>query len=213
MFIADLPKYDDAAQIKKEILNYSYHLGRSNAFNSRALRSGWKAAGLFPWNPEMGLNSSHIQRPAARPPTPQSTSNSNFDSTPRSSRTLCKTIQSIRRLGSVDTAKERSYISQLREAGRVIDSLNAKVANLESENTRWKTQATSNSSNRRRRVPVDPCTTWASIESIVEARGLLALQEQRNAFRGSEVQAENISAEKSSRTSEGHLFTWQLDVY
>ncbi|KAI1006967.1 hypothetical protein K3495_g1257 [Podosphaera aphanis] len=183
--IADLAKYDDAAQIKKENFINCYHLARSNTFNSRVLRSSWKAAGLFPWNLEKGLNSSQIQRPATRPTTPQSISNSNSYSTPRSSRTIYKAIQSIRGLGSVDIAKERSYIPQLREAGRVIDSLNAKVANLESENTRWKTQAASNSSNRRRRVPVDPNTTFASIESIVEARGSQALQEQRDALRGS----------------------------
>ncbi|KAI1000387.1 hypothetical protein K3495_g7808 [Podosphaera aphanis] len=176
---ADLAKYDDAAQIKKETFINCYHPARSNTFNSRVLRSGWKAAVRL----EV------------------------------SSRTMCTTIQSIRRLGPVDTAKERSYISQLGEAGRVIDSLNARVANLESENARWKTQAASNSSNCRRGVPVDPNTTFASIESIVEAKGSQALREQRDAFRGSEIQAENISAEFSSRTFEEHLFTWQLDGY
>ena len=50
--IAELAHLDDAATVKKQRFVSCYHLAWMDTFNTRVLRSGWKAAGLFPWDPK-----------------------------------------------------------------------------------------------------------------------------------------------------------------
>jgi len=69
--IMELAQYDDAAPVKKRRFVNRYQQAREEIFNPRYLRVGWKAVGLFPWNPEKALNSSqvHPNRPASDLPS------------------------------------------------------------------------------------------------------------------------------------------------
>jgi hypothetical protein len=68
--ISDLASLDDAALVKKQRFLECYHLGRLDTFNERVLQSGWKAAGICPYNPQKGLDSSQIQQQQLPPVTP-----------------------------------------------------------------------------------------------------------------------------------------------
>jgi hypothetical protein len=57
--IADLAYLDDAAPMKKGRFVQAYQKSRMETFTSHTLCAGWAAAGLFPWDLNKTLNSSH----------------------------------------------------------------------------------------------------------------------------------------------------------
>ena len=59
--IAALSFLDDAAPVKKVRFIQCYFRARSECLVPRILKSGWVAAGLFPWNPEKGMKSSQLR--------------------------------------------------------------------------------------------------------------------------------------------------------
>ncbi|KAI1002841.1 hypothetical protein K3495_g5365 [Podosphaera aphanis] len=189
--IADLAKLDNASAVKKQKFVTCYQDARNDTFNPRLLKSGWKVAGLFPWNPEKGINSSQVPPPTGRPPTSLSNPNSVSDESPCSSRKIYKSIQLIRESGAEESPRERRYIRKLHEAGRVIDSLNTEVADLQAEVALLKPCQDSNSNLRCRGVQVDPSTKFANIQSIVEVQDAQAALEQMDRLRESESQAGN----------------------
>ena len=68
--IAKLASLDDASLVKKQRFITCYNLARKETFTPRQLRVGWKAAGIYPYNPQKALNSSQVQAPTQRSFTP-----------------------------------------------------------------------------------------------------------------------------------------------
>ena len=58
--IAKLSALDDAAPIKKERFITCYNNAREEGLKSQVIRSGWRAAGLCPYNPSRDLDSSQV---------------------------------------------------------------------------------------------------------------------------------------------------------
>jgi hypothetical protein len=54
--IAALASLDDASPVKEQRFLTCYNLARRETFNPRLLLTGWKSAGLIPYNPQKGLN-------------------------------------------------------------------------------------------------------------------------------------------------------------
>jgi hypothetical protein len=68
--IAASASLDDASPDKKQYFVTCYHLARKKTFTPRLLRVGWETAGLYPYNPSKGLDSSQIQGSKPRQVTP-----------------------------------------------------------------------------------------------------------------------------------------------
>ena len=112
-----------------------------DTFNTRVLRSGWKTAGLFPWDPKKGLNSSQVPKPKQHPLTPAQTTNSTLDDSPRSSSQVYQVIQQVRDPHSPDSPRKKFLKRKFRETGRVLDSLNTRLALLEEKNLQLESRA------------------------------------------------------------------------
>ena len=69
--IEELATIDDAAPVKKERFIRAYAKAREEAFTERVIRAGWRATGIYPYNPELVLSSSQVFRPATPPQRPQ----------------------------------------------------------------------------------------------------------------------------------------------
>ena len=104
--ITDLAHLDDAAPVKKQRFLSAYNQSRIEALTERVLRSGWKASGLVPWNPDKGLNSSQVaqspetspKRLSTPPPSALRSGTTRIDvRTPSNSRELLKTAQSLKK--------------------------------------------------------------------------------------------------------------------
>lgn len=68
--IAALASLDDASPVKKQRFLTCYNSARLETFKPRLLLTGWKSAGLIPYNPQKGLNSSQIPASKQRAKTP-----------------------------------------------------------------------------------------------------------------------------------------------
>ncbi|KAL1954182.1 hypothetical protein VTO42DRAFT_1538 [Malbranchea cinnamomea] len=69
--LADIASLDDGAPVKKRHFLQIYNQARTDTLTPRVIRGGWKAAGLAPWNPATGLNSSQLRiQQATRASTP-----------------------------------------------------------------------------------------------------------------------------------------------
>jgi hypothetical protein len=49
--IAVLSSLDDAAPVKKHHFIKCYHLAREEGLTPKAIKSGWRTSGIYPWNP------------------------------------------------------------------------------------------------------------------------------------------------------------------
>jgi hypothetical protein len=84
--IRDLSYLDNAAPIKKRRFIQCYEQTHEDVLTLRIIKNRWKAAGLIPYNPSKGLNSSQlqIQASASHSQTPvQSSISSDILSTPQ----------------------------------------------------------------------------------------------------------------------------------
>jgi len=75
--IADLAAFDNAAYVKKERFVKAYAKARQDSLSARNVRSGWKKAGIVPFNPQVPLSSphmaSHHREVSPPPPLPTGT--------------------------------------------------------------------------------------------------------------------------------------------
>src|SRR6266702_8203117 len=62
--IAELACIDDAALIKKHCFIKYYYKVRGEGLTVRTIKSGWRASGIYLWNPRKGLESSQVKKKA-----------------------------------------------------------------------------------------------------------------------------------------------------
>ncbi|KAI1000494.1 hypothetical protein K3495_g7701 [Podosphaera aphanis] len=83
--MADVTKFDNVSAVKKQKFVTCFHDARIDTLNPRLLKSGGKAAGVFPWSPEKGIKLAQVPHPIERPWTPLSNPNPISDESPRGS--------------------------------------------------------------------------------------------------------------------------------
>ena len=74
--IANLARYDDAAAVKKSKFLKTYEKASNEGLSSVRIRAGWKAAGIYPWDPRKVIRShqvlQNLQNEQILPTTPPS---------------------------------------------------------------------------------------------------------------------------------------------
>jgi hypothetical protein len=170
--IIELAALDDSAPIKKKRFIECYYLARAESLTARVIRGGWKAAGLYPWNPEKVLGSSQVKQPhIPRPTTPPSRKHTLPDDnetlqTPQKPQHIYTAIQSISKRQKID----RDTRNLLQKAGKSIGRLNMIQAGHEATIQQQKAQLEALVAKKpRKKVVVDLNTRFAEIESIREA--------------------------------------------
>ncbi|KAI0991295.1 hypothetical protein K3495_g16892, partial [Podosphaera aphanis] len=197
--ISDLAYLDDAAPIKKRRFLAAYNQARTEALTSRVLRSGWKAAGLVPWNPEKGPKSSQVLQPIWN--------NTGIYNSPKSARELHETMRSLKRRKNND----RGWVSLVTKAGKAIAMGNAQQARdqdkINSEDCQIR-QLTTKSSQKM--VPADPNTRFATIEQIKQAQAEQRVCEALLASGKLELEAKKAAEAMMNVSLQACQFEWQL---
>lgn len=208
--ISKLSSLDDASPVKKQRFVTCYNLARKETFTPRLLRVGWKAAGIYPFEPSKGLNSSQVQASKLRPstPPPQQETNPIFI-TPKSSRFIDQATKSIRK----KSGEKQALYQALHKAGHAIDSLNASHVALEHRNTQLQSQLDQLTTKRRRKVPVNPNTQFANIDNIIMAKQAQAVLEAQEAAKQVRYDATAAARELEQQSFESLQFEWQIDNF
>jgi hypothetical protein len=208
--IAALASLDDASPVKKQRFITCYNSARKETFTPRLLRVGWQAAGLYPYNPAKGLNSSQVQGSKPRQVTPpQRQESPPIFGTPKSSQHIHTTTQSIRK----KQGEKQALYQCLHKAGHAIDQLNAKQIALQHRNAQLQAQIEGLAIKRRKKVPIDPNLQFATVETVIKAREALAAQEAQEAARQTRYDAATAARELANQSFESLQFEWQIDNF
>jgi hypothetical protein len=207
--IQALSALDDAAPIKKERFVVSYNKARAEGLSERVIRAGWKAAGLYPYNPDAVLLSSQVTGRPVTPPAasqPLAISEQGF-CTPQSSQALRKAQQQL--LSSEFLSRSTRLV--LSKAGKAIAEANTRAALLTAENQRFKYQLDRCQTTRvRKRVQINPNERFSNVESIKAAVDrAAALQAQRTSI-SAEKEAEKAAIAAAALTLSSMCTEWQM---
>jgi len=208
--ISELSCLDDAAPVKKQRFIIAYNLAREEALTDRTLRSGWKAAGIFPWNPEKGLKSSQVKQPIqTRQCTPpaQLANLQGFINTPKSSQELYRSTRSIQKSKGTD----RDWCRLAMKAGKAISLLNTQHA-LDQQTLRVQSaQIKQLSINKtRKKITVNPNTRFANIEQIKQAQIEQAARQAELDAKEPELEAKRAAEAILSMSLQACQFEWQI---
>jgi hypothetical protein len=118
-------------------------------FIPRLLRVGWKAAGIYTYNPQKALNSSQVKAPIQRSSTPPLPSQNNLVTTPKGSRHIHQQATSIRKSSGQNQALFH-VLHKVGQVGQAIGLLNAKNVAIEAHDAQLKAQIYTLSTKRRR---------------------------------------------------------------
>ncbi|KAI0996103.1 hypothetical protein K3495_g12078 [Podosphaera aphanis] len=132
--IQTLASIDNAAPVKKERFITSYNKARIEGLSGRVIRAGWRASGLCPYNPELVLQSTHVQarRAATPPPIPPNNLSHEVPMTPKRSQDLYRSQKLLER--DVNLGRSTRYL--LAKAGKAISRGNTEIAQLRASNAR-----------------------------------------------------------------------------
>ena len=181
--IADLASLEDSAPIKKLRFIQYYAAARETGLSSDHIKSGWKASGIYPWNPQKVLPSRQVRQSTTKQPTtvttgPSTPARVDLDSAivpPMNSRHLRAQINALsqsdrlsrstrllfskttKTLGALEFAQTNQTL-EIQKQSKVIEDYNAK---------------------KRRKVTVDSNETFASIGQIIEAQRKIEANEAR----------------------------------
>jgi hypothetical protein len=125
--IAELAYLDDSAPVKKNRFVQCYNSARQEGLTERVIRSGWKAAGICPWNPSKVLLSSQVRSRPKTPPRKPILDQSNINPlliTPRKPQQLHLIAQCLQK--SQQLSREVRVVFQ--KTRKVIAELNARQA-------------------------------------------------------------------------------------
>jgi hypothetical protein len=198
-----------AAPVKKHRFIKYYHLAREEGLTPKTIKSGWRASGIYPWNPQKGLRSSQVKTKAiTNPPSPPSPNHDDIDvlATPKSHHDVYHMIQSLDN-GHM-TQRETQAI--LRKAGKRIGQLAAQNAVSESKIRSLEAQLEElRGPKTRKRVVVDPNTKFANIDAIKKAMDEATEQEARIKAREPEKEAKKTADELAKAKMQDFMFEWQ----
>jgi hypothetical protein len=164
--VQELAALDDAAKVKKERFIWGYNKARIDSTTPRAISSGFKAAGLVPFNPDKVLNSSFVHQVEKTTTTPTKASGnrrikSNSPRTPKRASDWSRIASDI---GS------RSARKLLRRTGRHFERLTIEITQKDTEIRQLQAKLTPFLNKlKRKKVPVAPQEQFVNIEAIKAA--------------------------------------------
>jgi hypothetical protein len=193
--IAELAVFDDASKVKKERFITAYRHARDESLTERVIRSGFRKAGLIPYNPEVVLQSPFVKQAIVNEPTsikqeikPLKTSNS--PKTPKKYQDFQKWTKETR---AVTNSPQRSF---LLKAGRQFDSLTTQMVSKDYKIRQLEAQLEAlQLKKKRKKVIISPTEQFVTIEAI---RATQKEEEEKEAAKKQKAQKQTKNQPKPS---------------
>jgi hypothetical protein len=161
---------EDSAPVRKARFIQYYNIARTQGLSRSNIIAGFKATGIWPYNPAKGLNSSQLLK---EPPLQLRQQSSDQQSTPIQESVLLQTPQSQRLIYIMisalqkEQALSRSCVLALKKAGKAIGRLSAQYAEQQAINKHQNLIIQeARHEKSRKRVQVDPNLQFANVEQI-----------------------------------------------
>ena len=173
--IAALASLSDSAPIKKARFLEYYNKARNEGLTEPNIRAGWKAAGIYPWDPRKVIRSSQVKNatpslpltmPQTIPTTPKTTRIDGVITTPQNHRDLAQQFQQI--VGSEEVSISMRTLVQ--KASKTIEIYTVKNVEQHRLITTQSSQIEHLSNKRKKKVAIDSNIQFANIANIVKAQ-------------------------------------------
>lgn len=188
--IEELSFLEDAAPVKKIRFVRYYNEARKEAFTPQYIKTGWRAAGLYPWNPQKILRSSRVtQTPATPKKRPRSPTESTFN-TPRNKKQLREIELAIAEM----TPGTRTHRFALRKITKGFEQIHFEQALTAKQLMAQQLQSKEKEASSVKQKPIpDPNTTFLQLPDILEAQKA-AVEAAEEEARQEAVRAANRAA-------------------
>jgi hypothetical protein len=168
--IADLARYEDSAPVKKIRFVQYYDKARRESLTPFYIRAGWKAAGIYPWDPRKVLRSSQVVQNERThgvqtlvTPTKRKQSPDVNIATPQNRQDF---LRSVRQSTHQETVS-RPIRLLLQKASKAIDRFHVQEAISMKKLSVYELKLAELHQKKRRKVAIDANQAFASIESIM----------------------------------------------
>lgn len=176
--LTNLTRFDDTSAVKKAQFLQLYQKASSEGLTSYQIKAGWKASGIYPWNPRKAIQSRLVLQPSQQPPEPPSTptsrkrrlSQSALDHTPRHRRDFSHSIQALLQQETI-SRPVRTFLSKV---AKTIDRITWDSVQKDLQLAKQKTQIDAITTRKRKDRVIDCNEQFASIETIQAARAAVA---------------------------------------
>jgi hypothetical protein len=195
-----------------------YNNARNEGLSPSNIRSGWRAAGLYPWGPQRVLRSSQVTQISQNAPQePQA-----LETQPICKRKASLTLdiitpQNRRQLqANLDLISESYELPQVarilfQKTGKGFDALHVREAQQTQQISRFSERIKQMDHKKQKKVAVDPNDGFADIEKIATAHRAVAAQ-AKAWQRQNSVRARRLA---SNRMIEGrmedYMVNWQIN--
>lgn len=159
---------EDSAPVKKQRFLEYYQKARNSALHRSNILSGFKTAGIVPWDPQKVLSSPFILQSSSdnddiRPTSPNRLKiQQTVPYTPSNRRTLFQAIAIV----DSSTCINRDVRQLLFKTGRAFDRLHFKLATSQQQLASYKRQVDDYTAKSKRKEPVDLNKVFVDIEDI-----------------------------------------------
>lgn len=207
--ITVLASLDDATPVKKRFFVKYYNLTCQQDLTEHVIRSGWKAAGLVPWNPNIALDSSQIIQPRpTTPPQPKRPRPEDFTfTTPRKPQQFQRTIQCLEQGQKLS----RDCRVALQKAGKVVEELIMENVKKETVLRGLESRLEGlQSKQAKKKITVDPNNQFARVEEIKQALDQAKSAQAQQAEKEAEQEAQRAVEALSQYRLEDCMHSWQL---
>lgn len=176
--IANLSRFEDSAQVKKIRFIQYYNTARKEGLTSSTIKSGWRAAGIVPWDPRKVIRSSQVpqEHTQAVPQTPrrkQRLSTEGLYTTPQNRRDFERLASLLP--ASIET--NRTIRTVLQKASKAIDRFHHQSVIQSRTMKAYEIQIQEHKNKRRKKVAIDANETFATVEKIIATKAVVALNQ------------------------------------
>jgi ribosome recycling factor len=211
--IANLSRFEDSAHIKKIRFIQYYDKAREIGLTPSIIRSGWRAAGIEPWDPLKVITSSQVPQQQAQDitQTPQRKSQLAIElclTTPQNRRDFDRLVDLL--LPSIES--QRSTRMVLKKASKAMDRLHHHHVIQSQTITAYETQIQELKNKRKKKATIDSNEGFASMERIIATKAVVALQQPLWDEQKAAQDARNVSNALQANQMAAHMFEFhQLD--
>ncbi|OQU94254.1 hypothetical protein CLAIMM_00635 isoform 2 [Cladophialophora immunda] len=168
--LISVQRFDDASRVKKTRFLQIYQKASQEGLSVANIKSGWKASGVYPWNPRHAIRSSLVLKDAViaqiTPRTPPSRKRNALESDVYLSPSNRRNFDSSVHRATHQETLSRSFRTFLNKTSRQLDRLQWENRQKDDQIASLKTQLERSKAQRQKGKAIDANQTFASIESI-----------------------------------------------
>lgn len=213
--LADLARFDDAAPIKKTKFLQIYQKASQEGLTTANIKAGWKASGIYPWNPRLPIRSSQVlankEKAQYTVHTPPSRKRKALDSdvynTPINRRVYSESLVLATRRETLS----RPMRNWLKKTGQVIERLEWDTRQKDEQITKLQNSLDEEKTRGQKGKAIDVNEMFASIESIHLAKEALELSAATTTTRRRPRQVTNARNDTSNDPQEAFMSQFYIN--